>query len=496
MEQSSRTAGAPSLGERNLGTIHAIGQSLAIGPIFSAAVLTGLIAAVAGLSTPASVLLAAVGALALGYLVSLYARRFAGAGAIYEYLFHTAGSSVGVFSGGLYFAGMLTVQGSFAIGWGFLANGFWAEHISSNPPEFWIFGIAYILFIGLMNYFGVKLAVRGVLVLATVSAIPLLLLAVVIIAKGGAEGQSLEVFSPFRGDTNDIFNGVLFAITLFIGFEAAASIAEETRTPRRSIPIAVMLTVVIAAVFYLLMTYAMSIGFGAEGVAEWPGDPSPLSTLANTYVGAWLATIVGAVILLDMASAGLAFSVTCCRGVYALARDGFLPRALKRVSRYGTPVGGITTMLGAAVIILIWGGTTTIGDEVELPNAFQAFLVMVAAGSFVIEWIYVLLALAGFRLIYELGNGIRDWWRYLIAVAALAVPILALKGSLDPWPQSPEIGIYIALGVLALATIWFVILRLSRADRVAGAAQHALAEHDLTLGADSVEQLQTPPLPR
>lgn len=488
------TAGpaAPKLGEGNLGTIHAVGQSLAIGPIFSAGLLTGLVAAFAGVSTPASVLLAAIGALALAYLVSLYARRFAGAGAIYEYLFHTAGSSIGVVAAGLYFAGMLLIQGSFSIAFGFLANGFWVEHISASAPAFWIFSLIYLAFAALMNYFGVRLAVRGVLALAAVSSIPLLLLAVVIIAKGGADGQSLSVFNPFTGDTSGVFNGVLFAVTLFIGFEAAASIAEETKEPRRSIPIAVLATVAISSVFYLVMTYAMSIGFGAEGIESWPGDPSPLSTLAATFVGTWLATIIGLVIIFDLASAGLAFSVSACRGVFALSRDGLLPRPLQRTSRFGTPVGGLAAMVVVAAIVLLWGATTHLGDRVELPNPYQAFLIMVAAGSFIVEAIYVVLALAGFRLVYQLGNGIRDWWRHAIVLVALAVPLLAFKGSLDPWPSSPEVGIYVALGTLALVSIWFVILRVTRPDVVAGAATHALAEHEMAMGPESIEQLQEP----
>jgi hypothetical protein len=86
-------AGSPraSLGERKLTTLHAIGQSLAIGPIFSAGLLTGLVAGAAGFNTPASVVLGTVGALCLAYVISIYARRFAGAGAIYEYL--TRGAS-------------------------------------------------------------------------------------------------------------------------------------------------------------------------------------------------------------------------------------------------------------------------------------------------------------------------------------------------------------------------------------------------------------------
>src|SRR4051812_41823249 len=100
-------SGIGQLGERKLSTIHAIGQSLAIGPIFSAAVLTGIVAQFAGWNAPASTVLGALGALALGYVVSLYARRYAGAGAIYEYLTHGAHPTIGVFSSGVYFLGML-----------------------------------------------------------------------------------------------------------------------------------------------------------------------------------------------------------------------------------------------------------------------------------------------------------------------------------------------------------------------------------------------------
>ena len=91
-----------NLGDKRLTHIHAIGQSLAIGPMFSAGLLTGLVASVAGFSTPLSVLLGAIGAICLAYVISLYARRYAGAGAMYEYLARGAHSGVGVFCAGLY----------------------------------------------------------------------------------------------------------------------------------------------------------------------------------------------------------------------------------------------------------------------------------------------------------------------------------------------------------------------------------------------------------
>src|SRR5579875_1078 len=95
------------LGERRLTTIHAIGQSLAIGPMFSAGLLTGLVASAAGFNSPLSVLLGGVGVLCLAYVISLFARRYSGAGAVYEYLVHGAHANVGVLCAGLYVLGVL-----------------------------------------------------------------------------------------------------------------------------------------------------------------------------------------------------------------------------------------------------------------------------------------------------------------------------------------------------------------------------------------------------
>ncbi len=98
--------------------------------MFSAGLLTGLVASVAGFSTPLSVLLGTVGALCLGYVISLFARRFSGAGAMYEYLVHGAHPGVGVFGAGLYGVGVLFLGGGGVfIANGFLAQAFFSAHL-------------------------------------------------------------------------------------------------------------------------------------------------------------------------------------------------------------------------------------------------------------------------------------------------------------------------------------------------------------------------------
>jgi amino acid transporter len=471
-------AGAGALGERKLTTIHAIGQSLAIGPIFSGAVLAALVASVAGYNTPLSVLLGALGALALAYVISVYARRYSGAGAIYEYLTRGGSPDIGVFAAGLYALGLLFLGGGGVfIAIGFLAEGFFAAHLDAIAIDWWIWGLIGLAIAVGFNHFGVRLAIWGVLTLAIVSAIPLIFLAISIIVQGGTDGNTLSPFDPGQTDWTSVFNGILFAVTLFIGFEAAASIGEETANPRRSIPRAVLGTVAISAAFYLLLTYAATIGFGNGAGQEGWGSPSPMGDLATEYVGSGLATVIDLVILLDAISLSLAFVVAASRIIFALGRDGLLPRGLASVSGHDTPLGGNAVILAAGIAALLYAGLADYGEATEI----TAFGITAAAGSYLIEAIYVLLALFAFKLVLgATGDRGGRWWKIPTLLAALATPLLAYYGSFKDFPPYPaNRGVYFALAAVILVAIWYAFLKLRHPDRIARAGSYAEAHHDV-----------------
>jgi amino acid transporter len=484
------------LGERRLTTIHAIGQSLAIGPMFSAGLLTGLIASVAGFSTPLSVLLGTIGAICLGYVISLFARRYAGAGAMYEYLVHGAHPGLGVFGAGLYGIGILFLGG----GGVFIANGFLAQafladiHVSIT---WWILGLVVLGIAVGLNHVGVRVAVEGVLALAAISMIPFLILAITIIAKGGANGNTLSVFGTAHSSWNSVFHGILFAVTLFIGFEAAASLGEEAREPHKAIPRALIGSVALAGLFYLLVTYAGAIGFGVKAAGTaWAADPSPMGALAQQYDGHWLSVLIDLVVMLDSISVALAFTVAGSRVFFALGRDGLLPAFTRRVSRHNTPLGGNLVILAAGAIAVILGGVTTLGDLVKLPNNIEAFQISAGVGSFLIEAVYAMLAIAAFRIIWTGWSGIDRLWRLVVALAGLATPVLAYYGSLHPFPPYPgDLSLIIAGGCAVVAAAWFVYLQSRHPDRVANAARHAEQHHGVPPMDESLTFHPEPGLP-
>lgn len=466
------------LGERKLTTLHAIGQSLAIGPMFSGGLLTGLVAAFAGFSTPLSVLLGTIGAICLGYVISLFARRYSGAGAMYEYLVHGARPGIGVFGAGLYGVGILFLGG----GGVFIANGFLAQAFLADIHiniTWWILGIV-VLFIAVgLNHIGVRVAVQGVLALAAISMIPFLILAITIIAKGGASGNTLAVFGTSHSSWNNVFHGILFAVTLFIGFEAAASLGEEAKEPHKAIPVALIGSVALAGLFYLLITYAGAIGFGVKDAGTaWFADPSPMGSLAQQYDGHWLSVLIDLVVMLDSISVALAFTVAGSRVFFALGRDGLLPRFTTRLSSHDTPLGGNLIILGAGLLAVLLGGITTLGDLVKLPNNIEAFQISAGVGSFLIEAVYVMLALAAFRIIWTEWTGGARVLRLLVALAGVATPGLAYYGSLNPFPAYPgDLSLIIAGGCAVLVLFWYLWLNGSHPERVAAAARHAEQHH-------------------
>ena len=328
------------LGERRLGTIHAVAQALAIGPMFSTAVVLGFVSAPvtgAGFNTALAVLVAGLGVLAIAYAISVFARQYQGAGAVYEYLVRGAHPAVGILTAGVFFMGTLFLGGGgIYLGLGILTNGFWTEHISkSNVPAWWLLALLFMALVLVLNYIGVRIAIGAMLTFAALSFTPMLILAVAIMFQAN---NTLAVFNPSTTSVHTVFNGVMLGILLFVGFEAAASLGEESHDPAKSIPRALIGTVGASALFYVIMSYAISIGLGQTAVEKgaWL-DPAALDNLATQYIGSWFATIIDLVVILDATALALAICVTIGRGYFALGRDGLLPSFFAKTSRHNTP---------------------------------------------------------------------------------------------------------------------------------------------------------------
>jgi amino acid transporter len=191
---------------------------------------------------------------------------------------------------------------------------------------------------------------------------------------GGA--ISLAALDPANLATAGLGAVLVTAVTGFIGFESAAVFSEESRNPRRTVPTATYLAVALIAVLYAGSSWAMTVAVGPDQIVAASRDQGPalIFGLAAVHLGQTLADAGQVLFLTSLLAALLSFHNTVARYLFALGREGVLPRGLGHtVRRSGAPKNAslAQSLTGLAVIALFavtgwdplvqlffWGGMT------------------------------------------------------------------------------------------------------------------------------------------
>src|SRR5439155_7968426 len=122
-----------------------------------------------GVASPVSVILAAVGVFALGWIVSSYAREIHAAGSLYDYVTRGLGERVGTAAGWLYYGGVtVLLTGLLLLIGGYLQSTSQGE-FGVNPLPSWAWTLILIIVIGAILYFGVRISTPSQLALALLS---------------------------------------------------------------------------------------------------------------------------------------------------------------------------------------------------------------------------------------------------------------------------------------------------------------------------------------
>ena len=158
---------------------------------------------------------------------------------------------------------------------------------------------------------------------------------------------------------------MIYGITAFAGFEAAAALGEEARNSRRTVPASIVGIVVVTGVFYLLVVFAETFAVGRRGIASFITQPSPLGYFTARYWSPSALWVIDLVVVL----AGLGFVIAAVnaaiRVLFAMGRERALPGALARLSGRQTPVvaigflAALTLALGLPLTYADGGGPAT-----------------------------------------------------------------------------------------------------------------------------------------
>ncbi len=358
----SQSGHGEQLGQANLGTIEASGLSLAgLAPTMAMALGTAFAASEAGGAVPLSYLLAMVGSFSLAYVVVRFAKRYdVASGVAFTYVRRSLGKVAGFVTGWLYVAAWLSSTAVvLAIG-GVSFSALLARH-NVNVSWAWIFLIELAI-VTTLNFIGVRPSVRLLVVLELVSMATLAGVMIHVLATGGAAGLTWKPFDPSLSPKgwSGIGYGMIYGFSGFAGFEAAAALGRESRNPGKAIPRAIIFSLLGAAVFYILVTYALSIGYGVNHAATWASDPAPLDTIVGRYNGSAWAQTIDAMVGISAFSSGLGLVTLSTRVLYDISRIRLAPRWLSwSHRRFATPYMGVLVAALIAVALAYGIGLAT-----------------------------------------------------------------------------------------------------------------------------------------
>ena len=189
----------------------------------------------------------------------------------------------------------------------------------------------------------------GTRVLLTIEGLTVALILVVAVvvlvrlATGTApdgRGSTSRCSRPRRAPTvSALFLGIVFGFLSFAGFEAAATLGEETRDPRRTIPRAILGVAIFGGVYFVVVTAVEVMGFGADdaGVAAFTKSSSLMGDLGTSYVAAWVGDVITIGAAVSAFGCALACAVGAARLLFALAADAFAAAAPAPAHRGARP---------------------------------------------------------------------------------------------------------------------------------------------------------------
>lgn len=229
-----------------------------------------------------------------------------------------------------------------------------------------------------------------------------------------------------------ILSGAALVFFAFIGFDVVATTAEETRNPQRAVPRGILGGLALVTVLYVLVTVVVT---GMVSYTELAASDSPSLTTAFVLVGAdWAGRVISVGILVGLTSVLMVLLLGLTRVVFAMSRDGLLPRGMSRTSpRFGTP---LALQVGTGVVVALIAGLSEVELLEEMINigTLSAF-VLVSFGvpllrrsrpdltrGFRVPWSPVLPVVSGLACIWLMLNlTTLTWLRFLAWVVVGSV---------------------------------------------------------------------------
>ena len=253
----------------------------------------------------------------------------------------------------------------------------------------------------------------------------------------------------------------MFAALSFVGFEAATTISEEVHRPRRTVPLAILWSVIGVGALYVFCIWAEVLGLGERETNALTGASTPWNDLAKHYAG-WMKWPV----IVASVSSMFAVMVNSANGIVrilnTMGREELLPRVLAYIHpRYRTPTLAVVVVGVFSVIVAIGLGIANggLGDATAGSNVYGYLGFLLTLGILPVYVLTNLAAVAYFRRagrLHLVRHAVLPLGGAALMVVLLVEQILQQTDA--PYTWFPWV-IVAWVGVLAVVALWLGALR-------------------------------------
>ncbi|MFI5589177.1 APC family permease [Amycolatopsis sp. NPDC051758] len=257
-------------------------------------------------------------------------------------------------------------RAGFLVGWAVLLDYFFlpmviwligGAYLSAEFPGVpnWIWLITFIALTTILNVLGIKIAEKANFVLMAFQLLVIGFFVVLSVKQVLHAGDPLASTQPFfhPGSTlGTISGGAALATYSFLGFDAVTTLTEETTEPRKTIPRAILLTALIGGGIFIVLAYFTQL---AHPGSTFTDESSAAFEIATTIGGNLFASFFLAGLVVAQFASGIAAQASASRLMFAMGRDGVLPRVFGKLQpKFATPVFGIvlTGLVGLVALSL------------------------------------------------------------------------------------------------------------------------------------------------
>jgi amino acid transporter len=446
----NETGGASSsFRSGSLTFVEVLATSIAlIGPSMTPILIAPYMFANAGNGTWLAYLFGAGMLVVVALNLNQFARRFTGAGSMYEYVAENLGPILGALAGWsllwAYVFVAAAVVGAMSLFVGLLLRD--ARILAAPTPAIYA-AIAIVLGAVCWRaaYRGVQVSAIVMLALEAISVSIILLLVGIVLVRHGLALDPNQL--TIKGGLPNWGIAVMTAVFSLVGFESATAFGAEAKRPLVAIPRAVIASVVFASAFFIIATYAEIVGLehAAKPLAQ---QTFPLGTLVGIYNIGYLRVPIAIGALFSAFSVCLACITTAGRIVYAVAKAGLFPRALAAIEpRHNTPHVAVTLV----TILVVCIAAASLAAGILPIDVFNNCGLLSSFGFIVI---YAAISIAA--CLYVKRIGAMRWIDVAISVLAvllLGVPAVSLIYSV-PAPPQRWFGYYF-VGFMVIGWLWF-----------------------------------------